>query len=157
VRAEALSYLCSTKHLEVFSIKAVNAFFECIGSAIGEVKRLTIAQPVVHDKPMALSDIDLFLHFLGQATSLQFFRLELGHVKHPFEWEREANVDDLAFLENIRAFVKERKEVEFRWSAGAYDSRAPTHGSVVARSRGIRELLGKDYEDWGQRSVLYLW
>jgi hypothetical protein len=143
--------------LEVYSINAANVFFDCVGSAIGDVKRLTIAQPVVSGKPLALDEIDTFIYFLHGATSLQFFRLELGHVGHQFEREREVIVEDLAFLKKIREFVKERKEVEFWWSAGACDSRAPMYGSVVARSKGIRDYLGDEEEDRNQRSVLYLW
>jgi hypothetical protein len=157
IRAEALSYLCANKHLKVCGIDTAVAFFDCLGNATSDVKRLTVAQVIAKDKPLPLEQIDMLFCFLDQATSLRFLKLEVGHIGDPFTWSKEVIGKDWIFLERISGFVKERNEVEFQWTAGAYDSKAPLYGGAASRSIEIRELFEHDAEPVNHQGVMYMW
>lgn len=157
LRAEALSFLCATKKLNICGSDAAIAFFDCIGDAIGDVKRITLAQPVIQDLPIPAEQIDMLFYFLDRATSLQFLKLEVGKLGLPFAWEKEAIGEDWLFLEKMLDFVKERDGLKFRWTAGGYDPAARAYGSLTMRAMGARELLGEDTEEWGDGEVMVLY
>lgn len=157
LRAEALSYLAATKGFKILGIEPASSFFNCLGAAAADLKRITVAQPIVRDAPMSSRQIDTFFAFLDQATSLQFFRLELGRIGAPFTWEKENIGTDWVFLERTLDFVKSRPDLNFQWRAGAYDLRATSEGTPFARSAGARELLGAGTEHESQYGVMYMW
>jgi hypothetical protein len=157
IRSEALSFLCATKQLQFCGSDCAIAFLDCIGNAIGDVKHITIAQPVSQNLPMPAEQIDMLFYFFDRATSLQYLKLEVGKLEHPFTWEKELIGDDWLFLEKMLDFVKGRDDLKFRWTAGSYDPTAQAHGSIAWRSGGIRELLGEDTEEWVHYGVINLW
>jgi hypothetical protein len=151
LRAEALSYLCSNKALQIYGLDTANAFFKTIGSdAIGDVRSLSIAQVIVPCDPLPPKQNDLLLHFLGQATSLQYLKLEIGFLEH----DGDSNVDtvyetekDMVLFEKISEFVKEREGLDFRWVAGVANSqlcRLPGFERSVER---VGNVLGEEYKD----------
>jgi hypothetical protein len=157
VRAEALSFMCASKHLEFCGIHAANAFLECVGVATSSVKRITISQPLVHRKPLSMEGVDKLFRFLDQAAALRVFKLEIGSVVYPFVLTKEFVGQDWVFLERVGEFVKGREELEFWWSAGSCDSRAPMYGTLLARSSEVRRLLGEEREAQRQQGGMYLW
>jgi hypothetical protein len=118
---------------------------------------MTVSQRIVHGDAMPLEDVDKFVRFLDQATSLRFLKLEVGSVTYPFELEKKVIGQDWVFLESVGEFVKGRKELEFWWSAGAFDSRAPGWGTFAARTGAVKELFREEREVRGQKGGMYLW
>lgn len=155
LRLEALSFLAATKRFEVLGTDAACAFLDCLGAAIADVKRITVAQPIVQDAPMSSRQIDTFFYFLGNATSLQYFKLELGSVGAPLVWEEEHVGNDWVFLERTLSFVESKPDLRFHWQAGAYDMRARTEIDRFHRTAGIRELFGV-WRQSDQKALVYL-
>jgi hypothetical protein len=155
IRVEALSYLCATKHLEICGSKAAISFFECVGDVIGEVKRITIAQPIVHDTPS--EQIDKLFHFLDKATSLQYLKLEVGKVGGPYHWDMVILRDDRVLLEKMLEFVKKKEGLEFHWAAGSYDPRAMSNTNFAMRTTGVRTLMGQEKEDLAAEGLVRMW
>jgi hypothetical protein len=155
LRAEALSYLCAEKALQIYGVDTANAFFETIGShAIGDVRNLSIAQVLVHNKPLRPTQIDHLFHFLRRATSLQYFRLEIGILEH--ESGLNSNTAYMVLFEKTLEFIKERDGLQFRWTAGVSDPqlcRLPRFEPSIVR---IRDVLGADFED-PSMPTMYLW
>ncbi|KAH7391704.1 hypothetical protein BKA66DRAFT_568119 [Pyrenochaeta sp. MPI-SDFR-AT-0127] len=76
IRAEALSYLCATKTIRIFSIHTANAFFDAIGTSISDVKFLTLVQPASMITPGYQKHVDRFFAFMSEATALKLLRIE---------------------------------------------------------------------------------
>ncbi|KAH7401748.1 hypothetical protein DE146DRAFT_651511 [Phaeosphaeria sp. MPI-PUGE-AT-0046c] len=157
LRLESLSFLAAVKHFNILGTKAACVFLECLGPAAADVKRITVAQPIVCDAPMSSRQINTFIDFLSKATSLQFLKLEVGRVGAPFTWNEENIGADWVFLERTVQFVKSRPDLDFRWRAGAYDLKATAGASPFARAAGVRELLGAENEDAIQHGLVYMW
>jgi hypothetical protein len=157
IRSEALSFLCATKQLQFCGSACAIAFFDCIGDAIEDVKRITVAQRVIQGQPMPAEQVDRLFYFFDRATSLQYLKLEVGKLGHPFNWEKELVGEDWVFLEKMLDFVKGRDGLKFRWTAGAYDPSAQAYGTIALRSGGIRKLMGEDTEECLHDGVIYLW
>ncbi|KAH3904041.1 hypothetical protein HBI56_042840 [Parastagonospora nodorum] len=160
VRAEAISYLCSAKHLKICGSDAAIAFFDVLGDGIRGVKRISIAQPIRQGRPLPPEQIDMLFYYLDQAASLKYFKIEMGKIGAPYGWSKDIIGEDWVFLEKVSDFVKEKDGMKFMWEAGAYDSRAVDKNWVLsqtARANGIRELLGMDHEGWGSGDVIRLW
>jgi hypothetical protein len=157
VRAEALSFLCASKHLQFCGIHAANAFLGYVGTSASDVKRITVSQTLSHQKPLSMKQVDKLIRFLDQAAALRVFELEVGSMIHPFELKEEVIGQDWMFLEKVGAFVKGREGLEFQWSAGSCDSTAPMYGTFVERSMEVRRLFGEEKETPRQKSGMYLW
>lgn len=85
-RAEALSYLCATKHFGIVSIANAIVFLETISSAIGDLKVLTFVQHS-HELALASTDrVDQFLVLLKKAKSLENLYIK-GHTNSIFPGE----------------------------------------------------------------------
>lgn len=106
---------------------------------------------------MSAQQIDMLFYFLDRATSLQYFKLEIGKLGTPFSWEKELIGENWVFLEKILEFVNKSGGLKFRWTAGAYDPRAQAYGTIALRSGGVRELLGEDTEECTNNGIIYLW
>jgi hypothetical protein len=107
--------------LQISEIEIANALFEVIGNnAIGDIRSLSISQ-VLTKKPLPLKQVERFVHFLDQATSLQHFNLVTGLLGEKEDDEVSFH-QNMPLFEKVFAFVKERGEIEFRCASGNANS-----------------------------------
>jgi len=144
-RAEAISFLCANKELRVLSLEDACVLFKYVGAAMKDIKRFVLLQSIHNDWPLGAAHIESFFDFLAKATSLRYFKLEIGTAVMPFRWG-QVNGQDWVFLERVSEFVESRDGLVFEWSAGAYDPRRLAEGSGSEGSKGVRELLGVERE-----------
>jgi hypothetical protein len=114
------------------------------------VRSLSIAQVIIPCDPLPSKQIDLLFHFLGQATSLQYLKLEIGFLEHDGDSDVNSVYEtekDMVLFEKTSEFVKERDGLKFRWVAAVANSqlcRLPGFERSVER---IGDLLGEEYKD----------
>tara|TARA_R110002003_G_scaffold97_5_gene7771 strand:- start:3375 stop:4121 length:747 start_codon:yes stop_codon:yes gene_type:complete len=154
IRAEALSYLVANKGLKICGYEAATAFFDCIGSAIKDVRAVVIAQPFVFGQSVQVELVDLFFYFLDQAEGLQYFRSEHGLVGHPVG-------DDLigadAILDLNREFVLGREELVYHFGIGVYDPKSPAFGSITGETGRMEDLWWEGGDERPVEGVMYLY
>jgi hypothetical protein len=156
MRVEALSYLCASKHIQIMGVDVAAAFFDCIGKdAVCKIRALTIAQPIIARKPVPAEQVDMFFHFLKEATALRHFKLDVGQVGEPFNFDSKNLGHDWEFLLRVKHWVQET-DVEFKWSVGYVDSRVIDSMKVMFRRGRVRELFGEKGEVL-LHGVMYLW
>ncbi|KAI2482780.1 hypothetical protein Ptr902_05097 [Pyrenophora tritici-repentis] len=74
IRAEALSYLCANIPLRILGVRTANVFFSWAGSAVSDIKSLTIAQVVLD---VRRDNVDKFFEVLDTMHGLVEVRLEI--------------------------------------------------------------------------------
>lgn len=154
LRYEALSFLATNKKFEILSTHTARVFLDSLGPAIADVKRITVAQPIVLSSSISSQQIDAFFRTLDKATSLRSFKLEMGSVGAPTMWQKHT-IGDLSA--KAREFVKSRPDVDFQWRAGEYNMTGQAEMIRNEKWKEVRDVLGGDRKGVGQDGLVQLW
>jgi hypothetical protein len=143
MRSETLSYLCSKKHLRICSVEAAVVFFDCIGGAVGDVKHMTLVQPMRLTQQISAKQTEQFFHLMAQATSLSYLKLELNTVFPPCR-ELHVSEPDWNVWQEMVKFLEKRNDLGFYWGVAGDDPKIKVRGRDVAESARLSDLFGAD-------------
>jgi hypothetical protein len=111
IRAEAISFLCASKTVRILGVAAANTFFDCVGTAIRNVRSVVLLQMDTDINSASGAIVDRFFRNLEKAAGLKV----LKHVRIQGSIPLGESAEHRAMVRRLKALGANGVRVEMRF------------------------------------------